>query len=240
MSWNGDRHRVIDAMIGLVDRRTGELRVGDAARVLGKTDENWSAVVVHVLASEAAPPDTGTLVLMEVERHRRQLLSVAHTAAHLSAFALNKALAPFWSRESAVQDSLGSPDFDREAIVSSTIGLDGAVDVYRLGKSMKRKGFNYEPAFAALASIAEAVNTSLASWLLQHGPVTLQPCNSTLDTRRLWRCALDGRMAEMFCAGTHVNNLNQIQSIDVKINGTANELTMRTFSRPVGTISAKD
>ncbi|NUR83524.1 MAG: metal-dependent hydrolase, partial [Nonomuraea sp.] len=102
--------------------------------------DGWQWLVVHVVGS---PLDEGTQVDLEVDPAYRAALSAGHTACHLAALALNAALAPYWRKE-AKQDALGNPDFDQSAITSSRIAEYGSVDVYRLGKSLRKKGFSAE------------------------------------------------------------------------------------------------
>lgn len=67
--------------------------------------------------------------------------SIAHSRSHLFALALNRALATYWRKE-VPTDSLGSPDFDKLAIQRSRLALDHSLETYRLGKSLRRKGFD--------------------------------------------------------------------------------------------------
>lgn len=231
-TWSGTSRSMSEALTGLVNSETGELHIGEDAKALGRTGPEWVSVVVHVLDGAGAEvPAVGTEVDIVVDADRRRKLSVAHTAAHLSAFALNRALASFWTKEGASFDSLGAPDFDKEAIVSSQLSYEGATDTYRLGKSLRKKGFDQEAAIASLSAIADAVNATLETWLAQPAKVTLEPAEALLDTRRVWRCLLDGRPAEMFCAGTHVANLSALAGASVTIEQTEDGFPMKTTVR---------
>jgi alanyl-tRNA synthetase len=232
LAWSGTSCRMNEAMTGLVNSTTGELRIDDEAKALGRTGQEWTSVVVHVLDGAAAEiPAVGSMVDIVVDADRRGKLSAAHTAAHLSAFALNRALTPFWTKEGAAVDSLGSADFDKEAIVSSQLSYEGATDTYRLGKSLRKKGFDQEAAIGSLSAIVEEINGTLATWLAQLAEVTLDPAEALLDTRRVWRCMLDGRPAEMFCAGTHVAKLSALIEASVTIAQTEDGLQMKTIVR---------
>jgi alanyl-tRNA synthetase len=235
VSWGHGEHPLLEALTGLANRRTGELRIGDAAKALGRTDEDWVGVVVHVVDAISDLPSPGTRLNISVDRLRRQQLSAAHTAAHLSAFALNRSLVGYWIKQDIALDTLGAPDFDKQALVSSRIDLAGCTDRYRLGKTLRRKGFDAAKAITDLPSIVVGVNDVLAKWLGDPTPVVLEPLDSTLDTRRTWRCRLGGQVAEMFCAGTHADHLNALISVEVHLSSTDDELTMRTVVKPTPT-----
>ena len=81
--------------------------------------------------------------MFTVDAEHRAALSAGHTGCHLAAVALNAALAARW-RKPVRTDGLGHPDFDQLAIVSSRIVPDGAVDTYRLGRSLRKKGFDVD------------------------------------------------------------------------------------------------
>jgi alanyl-tRNA synthetase len=85
-------------------------------------------------------------------------------------------------------------------------------------------------AIASLSAITDAVNATLAPWLVQPAEVTLEPTEALIDTRRVWRCLLDGRPAGTFCAGTHVANLSELAGASVTIEQT-DGLQMKTTVR---------
>jgi alanyl-tRNA synthetase len=103
-------------------------------------EEGWVWLVAHRLGESAEPPQVGDEVELVVDVRRRRALSAAHTACHLAALAMNRAASHLWRKE-ARRDSLGSPDLDQIAMVSSVMDESGLTDVYRLGKSLRKKGF---------------------------------------------------------------------------------------------------
>jgi alanyl-tRNA synthetase len=130
---------VIDCLVGATDG--DRLFVGDAVPVR-RGEPGWSFVVVHVLAAGPAPEE-GDLVELTVDAEYRRQLSAGHTGCHVASLALNFALAGRWRKPVAL-DGLGRPNFDQLAIVSSKIVPDGAVDCYRIGKSLRKKGFEVD------------------------------------------------------------------------------------------------
>lgn len=225
----GQRLEITDAWTGMANAETGELVFGEDARALGRTGDEWKSVVIHVITGDA--PAAGETVSIEVDADRRRKLSLAHTAAHLSAFALNRAAKSYWTKEGAALDTLGNPDFDKEAIVSALLSEQASVDTYRVGKTLRKKGFELDRFVADLPAVIEAINETLRGWLSQPTAISLTPVPSTLDTRRLWECLLDGKQAQMYCAGTHVASLQDIAAITVSIEPVDGGIVMHTAAR---------
>ena len=128
---------VRDAVVAATD---GEVLHLGADIPVRKGTEGWAFVVAH-LVDEGTAIAEGDEVEIEADAATRRALSAGHTACHLAALALNRALADRWSKP-AREDALGSPDFDGAAIASSRIVPNGSVDRYRLNKSLRRAGFD--------------------------------------------------------------------------------------------------
>jgi hypothetical protein len=111
---------------------------------------------------------TGDAVTLTVDPQRRAALSVGHTGCHLAALALNAALAGRWRKQPRV-DSLGHPDFDQSAITSSRIEPFGSVDEYRLGRSLRRSGFDAAGLADDLPALTETVTATLDRWAAAAG-----------------------------------------------------------------------
>ena len=105
-----------------------------------KGTEGWAFVVAHLVDGDASLTE-GDTVTVEVDAEYRAALSAGHSACHLASLALNAALAGAWTKEPRL-DSLGSPDFDGAANETSTILERGARDTYRIGKSLRKAGFD--------------------------------------------------------------------------------------------------
>ncbi|HTO31518.1 MAG TPA: hypothetical protein VL202_10135 [Pararhizobium sp.] len=222
-------YNLVDALTGLVNTANSELVVGDAAKALGRVGDEWVSVVCHLLDPVGDElPVVGEEVVIKVDAQKREQLSIAHTAVHLSALALNRAVARFWTKEGVPTDSLGSPDFDKEAIERSLVHWEGSKDDYRLGKSLRKKGFDAGAALSALEAITEEINRIVADWLSQASRITIEPSETTLGSRRLWRCELDGRSAEIFCGGTHVQSLGELGSVTVELTPAVDGFSMTT------------
>jgi len=168
-------------------------------------------------------------VTLTVDAAHRAALPAGHTGCHLAALALNAALAHRWRRTPRA-DSLGHPDFDQAAIVSSRIEPFGSQDEYRVGRSLRRGGF--EPAGLAddLPAVADQVNAALAGWVAIRGTVRVAARGSGLTDHREWVCELPDGQARMPCGGTHVGTLADLGSVRVSLtlDESGQQFKMRT------------
>ncbi|MCY0903403.1 metal-dependent hydrolase [Arthrobacter sp. H14-L1] len=208
----GQQWPVLDCVVAATNGQ--KLFIG-AAIPVSKDTEGWSFVVAHLLPAEAQLPE-GTVVEVVVDAGHRAALSAGHTACHAASLALNRAMAPRWSKETRA-DALGSPDFDAAAIASSTIQEHGSVDVFRLNKSLRRKGFTVEGLTGDLAAVSAAVNATLANWVLAGSPVRIERDGDALTDRRYWVCSLPDGEARIACGGTHVASLAELGGLYVDL-----------------------
>ncbi|MBB5083813.1 metal-dependent hydrolase [Nonomuraea endophytica] len=187
-------------------------------------EDGWQWLVVH--ATDTALP-VGAQVELEVDAGYRAALSAGHTACHLAALALNAAVADMWRKSAPRLDALGNPDFDQSAITSSRISSYASLDEYRLGKSLRKKGFAadvLEP-----SAVAAAVNERLKEWVAADVPVWIDVPGPGLTARRTWHCALPEGEASIPCGGTHVRRTSELGSVTVALELGEQALTMRTF-----------
>lgn len=216
---------VLDCVLGATDGTVLHLGADIPVR---KGTEGWAFAVVHVVVS--APP-VGAQVTVTVDTERRRALSLGHTACHLAALALNRAVADRWSKETPADD-LGSPNFDQAANATSTIALHGSTDTYRLNKSLRRKGFNTEGLAAAVPTITTAMNAQLAEWVATGAPVRVDRDGERLTDRRRWMCTLPDGEAIIPCGGTHATTLSELVGLRVALTFDDTEgtpvLTMHT------------
>jgi alanyl-tRNA synthetase len=221
-----DRLRVLDSREGLLNRRTGVLSVGEEARALKRSDPDVTSVVLHV--TEAAP--TTKAVTLEVDATFRAALSLQHTGVHLAALALNQVAAGFWSKDPHDPDSLGAPNFDKAAVARSEISEEASTDHYRLGKSLRKKGFDAAGFLANLPARATELNAALRRLLATSAPIRISPAEGPLADRRLWSTCLNGAEVAMPCGGTHLADLVELTEIMVSIAPTEDGFVMRTCS----------
>lgn len=205
----GDRRlEVVDAVVGAA--REDELLLGADVPVRTGT-EGWTFVVAHIVAD--GQPAEGDVVEVSVHPEYRAALSAGHTACHLASLALDHGLAGAW-RKDVPRDPLGAPAFDALAIERSRITPGGSRDEYRIGKSLRRKGFDPE-ALTDTAGLAERVNERLAAWVLAGGAVRVDRDGDTLADRRTWVCSLEEGEARIPCGGTHLTALSELSRVTV-------------------------
>ena len=170
-------------------------------------------LVAHVADAEVASYLTaGTEVALVVDERRRWRLSASHTACHLLAYALNEATHHLW-RKPTRTDSRGHHDLDDAACVSTLHNEDGSLDHYRLGKSLRKRGFDSIGFLGELAATVDQVNETLVQWIRSEAPVRINATGPALTDRRQWICETPKGTAQMPCGGTHVRNLGEIASM---------------------------
>jgi len=203
---------VEDCIVGATDGSA--LYIGEDIPV-GKGTPGWAFVVVHVV--DAAGLNAGDTVTVEVDAGLRDATSAGHTSCHLASLALNDALADRWKKE-VRSDGLGHPDFDGLAIDESLIGQNASVDTYRLGKSLRKKGFSVDGFAESLPSIEASVNATLAGWTATDAPVRIDRDGDGLTDRRYWVCELPGATVRIPCGGTHVGSLGALGAVAVTLS----------------------
>ncbi|HWS52139.1 MAG TPA: hypothetical protein VN241_14110 [Microbacterium sp.] len=217
---------VAEALMAAVSDE-GEFAVGGDIPVK-RGAAGWTWLVGHRLAKEA--PDwltEGTAVNLEVDSLRRGGLSRGHTACHLASLALDLAMADLWRKDPGV-DALGTADFEGRANQSSRIHEDGSVDEYRLGKSLRRAGFDTEGLIETLADREERVNAQLSAWVASGARSRIEVDGPTIIDRRRWHCELPEGEAVILCGGTHVSSLAEFSRIAVSLDLSDPQLLVMT------------
>lgn len=178
----------------------------------------WTWFVAHRLGAAEAPAwlSPGAKVSLEVDGARRAGLSRGHTACHLASLALDLAVADLWRKDPGV-DALGNPDFEGRANQSSRIHEDGSVDEYRLGKSLRKAGFDTEVFTAELALREERINAQLSAWVAAGAASSIETDGAMIVDRRRWRCELPEGVAVIPCGGTHARSTGEFSSIVVAL-----------------------
>ncbi len=219
---------VLDCVVGATD---GDLLYLGPDIPVRKGSDGWAFVVAHLVRGPA--PAEGESVLVQVDEEHRRALSAGHTGCHLASLALNRALADRWKKD-MVPDALGAPNFDAAAIDTSRIGEYGSVDTYRLGRSLRRKGFvtdGFDP-----APLQAAVNEILTGWVGSGGGIRIEREGDLLTDRRYWECDLPEGTVRIPCGGTHAGSLGGFENVSVALalveDAGTPVLTMSTTVRP--------
>jgi Ser-tRNA(Ala) deacylase AlaX len=221
---------VVDCVVGATDGSV--LYLGRDIPVPKGTD-GWAFVVVHILDgaaaveadADAAAPVEGDTVDIAVDGDYRHALSAGHTACHLASLALNRAVADRWRKEIR-PDGLGNPDFDGAANDVSLIREYGSTDTYRLGKSLRKKGFTTDGFVEALGDVQAAVNASLAEWVATDAAVRVDRDGDRLTDRRSWVCELPDHTVRIPCGGTHLTSLGELGGLRAELSVTDVDGTM--------------
>jgi alanyl-tRNA synthetase len=221
---------VLDCVTGAVGPE-GEVAFG-ADIPVRRGDAEWAWLVVHVVAE---PVPVGAEVELLVDADRRAALSASHTGCHLLALALNAALAPRWRKDPGRSDSHGNPDFDSLAMDTSRMDTAASYDVYRIGKSLRKKGFTAEGLAEDLPAIADAVNARLAAWVAADSSVRIEAPGPELTARREWHAELPEGHASIFCGGTHLHHLGELAALtaELRLSEDGTELTVTTTPKRV-------
>jgi alanyl-tRNA synthetase len=226
---DGVEHAVVDCLTGGVGP-DGAFAIG-ADIPVRRGDETWQWQVVHVLGGGAATPAPapGTSVELRVDPERRAALCAAHTGCHLVALALNEALADRWRKEVRT-DGLGHPDFDSIAMDTSVMDEHASTDRYRLGKSLRKKGFDPEGLAEALPEITARVNARLADWLDTDAAIRVDAPGPEITARRQWVCELPKGSVAIACGGTHLHRLGELTALTaaLALSADGSELVLVT------------
>ncbi|ENM5834651.1 metal-dependent hydrolase [Vibrio metoecus] len=214
--WQGNEYPVTACLVGVIEQASGHLYVGNDIPV--KRDESgWLFVVVHRLNSMPPALKVGESVKLVVDAQYQASLSRGHSAGHLAYLALNKVLAQnYWRKDADRKDPHGYFDFNSYAQISSFVTPDCSTDLYRLGKTLRKRGLNSDDVLKDLDLIEENTNQQLMQWLALSSSIHIECEGTTLTDSRYWVCDLhEGAPARIPCGGTHVNGLEAFRLIKV-------------------------
>lgn len=207
---------VLDCVVAATDGEN--LHIGADVPVR-KGAEGWAFVAAHIVDGDLSLAE-GQAVTISVDGPFRAALSAGHTGCHLASLALNAEVANLWKKDVPL-DSAGNPNFDAQAIDRSLITENGSLDDYRLGKSLRRKGFDTEALLGHLAETQDGINRTLAGWVAAGSRVHIEAPAPDLSARRLWVADLPDGAVSIPCGGTHLSSLSELSSISVVLTATA-------------------
>lgn len=229
---DGQQWAVLDSHEALLNSATGTLIAAESAASIKRNDPDIHPVVLHIMDGPAPP--VGSTVTLTVDKTYRDALSLQHSGVHLMAFALNECAAPFWTKDAEAFDSLGAPNLDKAAVMQSTITVNGSTDHYRVGKTLRKKGFDLAAFVSDLPARIARINDILRRMVAEPAPVMLTPCEGFLGDRRLWSTRLDGAEVTIPCGGTHVTDLAQLGDVSVSIAPTESGFIVTTVCKGQG------
>ncbi|MGV9766764.1 hypothetical protein [Micromonospora tulbaghiae] len=224
---------VLGQPVPVVDCVIGAARTGTDAVLIGRSvlarrgEDRWCWLVLHVveLSPRLATLAPGTTARLSADRERRARLSAAHTLCHLSGLALNGALSGFW-RKSVTPDSLANPDFEKYTLVASVLSETGFHDTYRIGRTVRKAGFEGDRLTTELPKLAATLAGRISAWTATAAPVRVHTDGPGLGDPRAWVCTLPPGTARIACGGTHVSDLAELTvgRLDVRLSPTGDTL----------------
>ena len=222
---DGQTAVVTDCLTGAIELATGTLYVAQDIPVKRDT-EGWVFVVVHRIKDGLIDLQPRQKLRLVVDETYQWQLSLAHSAEHLTSLALNKVLTEqgYWRKDADRKDSLNHYDFHSYAQESSSIEPLCARVGYRLGKTLRKRGFNSVDFLSQLTLIEQSVNHQLESWVELNHDIKLICSGTHLIDSRYWECDLgsDG-VATIPCGGTHARSLSDYSSIRVNIKHSGDQ-----------------
>ncbi len=228
---NNVEYPVLTCQTGAVELSTGELYI-DKDIPIKRGEEGWIFVVSHLISKDADIAVENT-VEIKVDKEYQDSLSRGHSAGHIAYLALNKVLhANYWRKDADRKDELGHYNFNSYAQETSFVTEDHCEDVYRLGKTLRKRGLNSAEMMSDLESIAAQVNQQISVWLALENEVSIECEGKALTDSRYWIAdfGIDG-VAKLPCGGTHVSSFKEYQEINVQLNAQGEqELLMLTRS----------
>ncbi len=110
---------------------------------------------------------------------------------------------------------------------------NGAVDTYRLGRSLRKKGFDVDDLAVELPAIEADMNRLLTGWIASGARIELVVSGPRLTDLREWVCTLPEGTQRIPCGGTHLRSLAEVEAVSVELvyDQSIGELVMTTQVR---------
>lgn len=215
---NGQQLDVIEAVKGHLDS-DGQWYLDQEIEL--KRDEAADATlcVVHLVRVDCSD-QMGVRAKVVVDKAYRFAVSVGHTASHIMGLAFNEVLAGYWRKEVAL-DERGFPDFSEYALQCSKVFELGGRDRFRLGKSLKKRGFNNQDFWDNLVEVEVSLNESIGAMVVDESVCfEMMPNEGPLTARRYWQMQTADREEPVClpCGGTHLQDLSAIESIHCELS----------------------
>ncbi len=220
----GKTYKVEDSRIIIIDINTRKnvFPKSKSAFYKGLQEGIYIAMIGHFIIDDLNSLNENSLIDLDcelyVDEKFRENLSKTHTTVHLMSIILNEELASFWKKEVDFKDDLNNPNFDALAIQKSKIYTYYATDVYRIGKSLSKKGFDLVK-FKSLDfkkfSIELSSSLNKLIDINKSSKVSMFGDNIQLGAKRNFKVKINDRFVTIPCGGTHVSSLSQLPKVTV-------------------------
>lgn len=132
---------------------------------------------------------------------------------------MNKVLAQgYWRKDADRKDPHGYYDFNSYAQESSFVTPECCLDIYRLGKTLRKRGLNSADVVENIHEIESEVNVQLERWLARGTEIFMNCHGEYLTDSRYWQCDLgEASTAIIPCGGTHAAGLSEMKEIAVTL-----------------------
>ncbi|WP_023603706.1 metal-dependent hydrolase [Aliivibrio logei] len=217
ISTRSNEYPVLACHTAAIELSTGTLYTNKEIPIK-RGEEGWVFVVAHLVES-AVPVSLGDSIELTVDEEHQKALSRGHSAGHVAYLALNKALhAKYWRKDADRKDELGHYNFNNYAQVTSFVTEDHCEDIYRLGKTLRKRGLNSVEMLDDLSAIEHQINQQIKEWLSLGSKVSMECDGKALTDSRYWIAdfGIDG-IAKLPCGGTHVASFDEYQEIKVQL-----------------------
>ncbi len=182
----------------------------------GKESSEATLVVIHCL-DEMIDARTGDNVDISVDQDYRFSISSGHSASHLLTLGLNEVLSDFWKKVPRIDEN-GFPAFTEMTLVKSEISEFACQDTFRIGKSLKKKGFDAELLWQSLPEIEMKLNEFIDNIVSDNSAkVLMRPSECSINEHRKWHLDAN-RSYTKSCGGTHLTNFSQISHMRVALS----------------------
>ena len=196
----------------------------------GKESSEAVLVVMHCI-NEKAEVSAGDNVEITVDKDFRFSMSSGHTASHLVTLGLNEILLEFWKKPPQIDEN-GFPAFTEMSLADSKILAFSCQDTFRIGKSLKKKGFDADLLWKSLPEMEIKLNEFIDNIVSDDSAKAfIEPSECPINDHRKWHLDANRHYTKS-CGGTHLTDFSQISNIRVELRQENQELIARAIVTP--------
>lgn len=196
----------------------------------GKESSEAVLVVMHCIDDDVGV-STGDEVEINVDPEYRFSISSGHSASHLLTLGLNEVLSTYWKKTPQIDEN-GFPAFTEMTLSNSQISEFSCQDTFRIGKSLKKKGFDADLLWQSLPDIEMKLNEFIDTIVADdNAKAFMEPSECPINEHRKWHLEAN-RSYTKSCGGTHLKDFSQISNIRVELSQGDQELIAKAVVTP--------